>query len=73
MRLVPLNLAIRPWNLAPADVIYLGNIFHRCTDTEVVAGARIWLHEVLMNDNRDGLLMAALLERARHVKTVSTQ
>jgi acetylserotonin N-methyltransferase len=61
----------REWPIHGCDGMFLGNIVHTYSDEDcrsllqtaaryLVPGGRIWLHEVLWNDNKDGPLIAAL-------------
>lgn len=59
------------WNLPQVDAIFIGNFLHGFSDDVCVdicrrcgehlfPGGRIWIHEMLWNDNRDGPLLTAL-------------
>jgi hypothetical protein len=59
------------WTLPSCDCIVFGNLFHSCSDDEcrhlvkkswalIAPGGRFLLHEVVLNDHRDGPLLAAL-------------
>jgi 3-hydroxy-5-methyl-1-naphthoate 3-O-methyltransferase len=59
------------WNFAACDGMFFGNFFHAVDDAScrilakksfdsLERGGKIWLHEILFNENRDGPLIAAL-------------
>ncbi len=63
-----------PWAIAECDGIFLGNILHTYDDDgcrfileqcreRLLPGGRVFVHEVLWNDDKVGPLIAALLER----------
>jgi len=71
IQLIPLDALREEWHLPSCDAMLFGNFFHFCVDTEcrdlaarafahLPAGGRIWIHEVLMSETRDGPLLAAL-------------
>ena len=66
-----LDLLDDNWDLPPCDTLFFGNVFHTCNDEEcrhfaaesfkaLPPGGEIWLHEVLMGEDRDGPLLSAL-------------
>ena len=59
------------WNFGPCDGIHIGNFFHSLPNSKcqtlcrkafesLAPPGRIWLHEVLLDEGRDGPLLAAL-------------
>jgi acetylserotonin N-methyltransferase len=69
--LVGMDVFADPWLFDGCDAIVLGNFFHasdnqecRCLATKsyeaLVPGGQIWVHEVLLDESRDGPLLAAL-------------
>lgn len=59
------------WRLPDCDGVYFGNLFHAFGDAKcgllarrafdaLTRGGRVWIHEVVFNDRRDGPLVAAL-------------
>lgn len=66
-----LNVHDIPWPLEGCDAILFGNFLHFCDDTECLdllreshrllpPGGRVFLHELLWNDQRDGPVLTAL-------------
>lgn len=71
IRVIGHNLHDLPWPVPPCDGILMGNLLHAFDDEEcrvmlrrclaqLVAGGRLWLHEMLWNDNKDGPVVTAL-------------
>ena len=69
--LVDRDLLNQEWNVPRCDGIFFGNFFHANDDEacaglarqgfeQLSGGGRIWIHEVLFSENRDGPLIAAL-------------
>jgi hypothetical protein len=69
--LVPMDVFREAWNFDTFDGMFFGNFFHFISDDEcrflcrksfetLPANGRVWLHEVLFNELRDGPLLAAL-------------
>jgi acetylserotonin N-methyltransferase len=64
-----------PWDIPACDGIFIGNFLHGFSDERALqvcrealsrlpAGGKIWLHEMLWNENRDGPLLTALWDAA---------
>ncbi len=60
-----------PWRLPDCDGIFIGNFLHGCSDSSGVRmlrechrslsqGGKVWIHEMIWNDNKDGPLITAL-------------
>lgn len=60
-----------PWPLPPCDGIFIGNFLHGFDDEHcrrvcpeaferLTPGGRIWIHEMIWNENKDGPLMTAM-------------
>lgn len=73
--LLALNMLEFPWALPPCDSIFIGNVLHGFSDEMVSrmcgeafrclpSGGKIWLHEMVWNDRRDGPLVVALWHAA---------
>lgn len=71
IELVGMDIFTDQWRLPQCDGILWGNVFHVTNDEAcsvfcrksldlLVPNGKLWLHEVLLNDNRDGPLIAAL-------------
>jgi len=71
VRVVGMDMFRAPWPIAACDGMFLGNILHTYGDDgcrflleeaarRLAPDGRIWLHEVLWNDNKDGPLTTAL-------------
>jgi SAM-dependent methyltransferase len=71
IRVVGMDMFRTPWPIAACDGIFLGNILHTYADDgcslllqeaarHLAPDGRIWVHEVLWNDNKDGPLTTAL-------------
>lgn len=69
--LVGMDLSTGKWDLPSCDGMFFGNVFHANDSAEcrrfarqsfdlIEPGGRIWVHEVLFEENRDGPLLAAL-------------
>jgi hypothetical protein len=68
---VGFNLHDTPWPLAGCDAVLFGNILHFCDDDECLdllreshrllpRGGRVFVHEMLWNDEKDGPILTAL-------------
>jgi 3-hydroxy-5-methyl-1-naphthoate 3-O-methyltransferase len=66
-----LNVHDRPWPLEDVDAVLFGNFLHFCDDDECLdvlreshrllpMGGRVFVHEMLWNDYRDGPLLTGL-------------
>jgi hypothetical protein len=71
IKLMALDVLRDEWQFDPCDGIFFGNFFHSNSDetcrllarktlSALLPEGRIWLHEVLFNEKRDGPLLAAL-------------
>jgi acetylserotonin N-methyltransferase len=71
VELVGMNIFEDRWDFPACDGIFFGNIFHGHDDDAcrrlarwsyacLSSGGKVWLHEVVFDDNRDGPLLAAL-------------
>lgn len=71
VRLAGMDVLVDDWSFGPCDGIFFGNFFHANDDAAcgvlarkafeaLPAGGRVWLHEVLFNEDRSGPLLAAL-------------
>ncbi len=69
--LIGMDVFAERWNFGYCDGIFFGNFFHAVDDSacgdlarlafaSLAPGGRIWLHEILFNNNRSGPLIAAL-------------
>lgn len=61
-----------PWNAGTFDTVFIGNLLHGFSDEKCISicrecfnhlppGGKIWLHEILWNDDKDGPMIAALI------------
>jgi hypothetical protein len=71
IRTIGMDMFRTPWPISECDGVFLGNIVHTYDDEGVrfilkeslerlVPGGRVYVHEVLWNENKDGPLIAAL-------------
>ncbi len=71
VELVGFNVHETPWPLAGCDGLLFGNMLHFCDDAECLVwlresrrllseGGRVFLHEMLWDDEHDGPLLTAL-------------
>jgi ubiquinone/menaquinone biosynthesis C-methylase UbiE len=71
IQLVGFNMHNGPWPVEGCDGVLFGNIFHFCDDEECLhllaeshrilpPGGRVFVHEMLWNDRRDGPVATAL-------------
>ena len=71
VEVIGMNAFADDWAFAPCDGIFFGNIFHGNNDDAcrflcrksietLSALGKIWIHEVVFNENKDGPLVAAL-------------
>jgi SAM-dependent methyltransferase len=71
IELVGFNVHRRPWPLTGCDAILFGNVMHFCDDEECLnmlaecyqvlpPGGRLFIHEMLWNDDMKGPLLTAL-------------
>lgn len=76
--LCSMDVFVEPWNFRGCDGIVFGNFFHAFSDercrllAEKCASClppkgRVWLHEVLFNENKCGPMIAALWNANMHV------
>jgi 3-hydroxy-5-methyl-1-naphthoate 3-O-methyltransferase len=75
VELLAMNAFEFPWKLPECDGMFIGNFLHGFEDEtcqricresfdRLAPGGRVWLHEMIWNDNRDGPLMTALWHAA---------
>jgi hypothetical protein len=75
VQLLGLDAFAFPWRIPACDGIFIGNFLHGFGDhlcqqvcregyERLEAGGRLWLHEMVWNENRDGPLMTALWHAA---------
>jgi len=73
--LLPMNAFEFPWQIPECDGIFIGNFLHGFKDEacrrlckesfdRLLPGGRVWVHEMIWNDNRDGPLITALWHAA---------
>jgi hypothetical protein len=71
IELLGLDVLARPWQLPECDGIFMGNFLHGFGDDTCIgicreafaclsSRGRIWVHEMLWNENKDGPLITAL-------------
>ena len=71
VRVVGLDFCQQAWEVSECDGVLFGNVFHGLNDDEcydmtvrardtLLPGGRLFVHEVLFNERRDGPLIAAL-------------
>jgi acetylserotonin N-methyltransferase len=71
IKLVGLDVFKDRWDVGPCDGVHFGNFFHFVSDEQcrflarktfeiLPRGGLVWLHEVLLNENRDGPILAVL-------------
>jgi hypothetical protein len=75
VELLAMNAFEFPWRLPECDGMFIGNFLHGFDDAtcqrlcresfdRLAPGGRVWLHEMLWNDSRDGPLITALWHAA---------
>jgi len=71
VELLGLDALRYPWQMPPCDGIFIGNFLHAFDDAACSAvcreafqrlspGGKLWIHEMLWNENKDGPLITAL-------------
>jgi 3-hydroxy-5-methyl-1-naphthoate 3-O-methyltransferase len=75
VELLALDAFRYPWDIPPCDGIFIGNFLHGFDDEtgrrvcresfqRLESGGRVWVHELLWNDNKDGPLLTAMWNAA---------
>jgi hypothetical protein len=71
VELIGLDLFSRPWLIPSCDGLFIGNVLHGFDDATCLeicrecfkhlqSGGKIWLHEMIWNEDRNGPLLTAL-------------